>query len=196
MKTIKDEMLDNKHLNKMKEIMAFSVHPFDTLEDNFTPDTDDYKERRKQINGMKTQIRQSEKDLNLLFGLVLNFNQYVADVRFMDKTAFNTQAIKSLAFTYGSIDRTISDLSKVDKKLSKASVYKDVYSKLSEALDVNLFDMFIDDIERLIVKANDKKNKFNETALDNYKQDVELDNQTYIESYKEGLKVKPQLMTL
>lgn len=180
--------MNNKYLNKIAVVQTFAVNPVEILEDQFDPQTEDYIERRKLLKIAKSQIQQSSKDIEIVFNSIASLNSFKSDIAFAHKTAFNTQCIKDLSMNYGRIAAIFKDLERADKKLQKVDAYSDVYVVLSNELDCNMFDIFIEDLDEILSLAIERNKTFNEKVDKQYIKDLEVDKKTYIESFKFGLK--------
>lgn len=140
--------MGNLMYSKILEIQKFCINPTDVLEDQFDPQTEDYIERRKLMKEMKSQIKQYSKDLDSVFFLIAELDTFKSDIRFLNKTIFNDQGLKSLSKIYGQISSIIRELVKSDKKLQKIDSYRVVYADLSSALQCNVFDILKNDLDK------------------------------------------------
>lgn len=174
--------------NKILELQQFSINPSDVLEDQFDPQTEDYIERRKLLKEMKGQINQNSKDLDNVFTLISSLDTFKNDIRFLNKTVFNTEGLVNLSKIYGQVSTILRELVRSDKKLQKMNSYSSVYESLSSALTVNFFDLFNSDLDKLLLIAEDNNIKYNKKYPD-FINSLELNKQVYIESFKEGSKL-------
>lgn len=182
--------MQNKCLNKIEALQKFAVNPVEILEDQFDPQTEDYIERRKLLKATKGQIQQNSKDIEIVFHSVGDLNNYKADITFSHKTAFNTQCIVNLSGLYGEIAAVLKRIEKADKKLRNMPAYNDVYSVFSQEVECNMFELFTQDLSSILELAKVRNENFNNTAEKQYLQELDLDTQVYINSFKDGFKAR------
>lgn len=176
-----------KYLTKIEQALKFYQDPKDVLETYYNPETEDYKERSRLLRVAKGQIKQSEKDLNRIFELISELPKFISDIKYVRDTSFNQISIISLMKDYGAIAWIFRELQKTNTRLQKNEVYVNVYKEFIELCKENMFDLMIEDLDSLLEITSIRNAEFNLMNLE-YRQELTLDKEIYIRSYKQGLK--------
>lgn len=176
-----------KYLSKIEQALKFYQDPKDVLETYYNPETSDYKERSRLLRVAKGQIKQSEKDLNRIFELISELPKFVSDIKHVRDTSFNSVSIISLMKDYGAIAWIFRELQKSNTRLQKNEAYVNVYKEFIELCNENMFDLMIEDLDSLLESTSIRNAEFNLMNL-KYRQELTLDKEIYIESYKQGFK--------
>lgn len=176
-----------KYLTKIEQALKFYQDPKDVLETYYNPETKDYKERSRLLRVAKGQIKQSEKDLNRIFELISELPKFISDIKYVRDTSFNEISVISLMSNYGAIAWIFRELQKTNARLQKNEVYASVYKEFIELCKENMFDLMIEDLDSLLEITSIRNAEFNLMNLE-YRQELTLDKEIYIESYKQGLK--------
>lgn len=176
-----------KYLIKIEQALKFYQDPKDVLEASYNPETSDYKERARLLRVAKGQIKQSEKDLNRIFELISELPKFVSDIKHVRKTSFNQISIISLMKNYGEIAWIFRELQKTNTRLQKNEAYANVYKEFIELCKENMFDLMIEDLDSLLEITQIRNAEFN-LINPEYRQELTLDKDIYIESYKQGFK--------
>lgn len=175
------------YLTKIEHVLKFYQDPEDVLETYYNPETSDYKERSRLLRVAKGQIKQSEKDLNRVFELISELPKFISDINHVRDTSFNQISVISLMKNYGAIAWIFRELQKTNTRLQKNEAYVNVYGEFIELCKENMFDLMIEDLDSLLAMTSIRNAEFNLMNLE-YRQELTLDKEIYIESYKQEFK--------
>lgn len=136
---------------------------------------------------LKGKLSNQKKDLNRIFELISELPKFISDIKHVRDTSFNQFSIISLMRDYGEIAWIFRELQKTNTRLQKNEVYVNVYKEFIELCKENMFDLMIEDLDSLLEITQIRNAEFN-LMNPKYRQELTLDKEIYIESYKQGLK--------